>query len=148
MATIIEEIPIVSEEAQPEEAQPVTEPVDVEEETPAPAPKKRGRPVGAKNKAKVVAAPKAVKPKPKKKAQPPPPSDDEEEESEEEYQPPRRKARARAAPREEEYEEAAPLDPRLVAAEMLSMLSQRNVDRTAAKRQKYASWFQPNRAVY
>ena len=151
--TTIEEIPIdVSEEAQPDEqTEPVTEPM--EEEPTEPAPKKRGRPPGSRNrvaKPKVVAAkPKAAKPK--KKAQPPPPSDDEEEEDyeEEEYEPPpRRKARARAPPQEEYEEEPAPLDPRLVAAEMLSMLSQRNVDRNAAKRQKYASWFPTNRAVY
>ena len=150
MATTIEEIPIVSEEAQPDEVEPVTEEAHVEEEVTAPAPKKRGRPAGAKNKPKpkiVAAPPKAAKPK--KKA-PPPPSESEEEEEEEEYEPPpRRKTRARAAPPQEEYEEEpAPMDARLVAAEMLSMLSQRNVDRNAAKRQKYASWFPTNRAVY
>ena len=140
MATI-EEIPIVSEEAQPDEqADPLTDEVPVEEQEPtAPAPKRRGRPAGAKNKAK----PKVVAAKPKKKA-PPPPSESESEE--EEYEPPRRKTRSRA-PVQEEYEEEPPLDPRQVAAEMLSMLSQRNVDRNAAKRQKYASWF-PNRAMY
>ena len=84
--------------------------------------------------------------KPKKKG-PPPPSDDEEEEEEEEYEPPpRRKTRSRA-PVQEEYEEEPQLDPRQVAAEMISLLSQRNVDRNAAKRQKHASWF-PNHAVY
>ena len=139
MATIIEEIPIVSEEAQPDEVDPVTEDAPVEEE-PAPGPKRRGRPAGAKNKAK----PKVVAAKPKKKA-PPPPSESESEE--EEYEPPpRRKTRSRA-PVQEEYEEEPPLDPRQVAAEMLTMLSQRNVDRNQAKRQKYASWF-PNRAMY
>jgi len=139
MATIIEEIPIVSEEAQPDEVDPLTDEVPAEEE-PTPAPKRRGRPAGAKNKAK----PKVVAAKPKKKA-PPPPSESESEE--EEYEPPpRRKTRSRA-PVQEEYEEEPQLDPRQVAAEMLSMLSQRNVDRNVAKRQKYASWF-PNRAVY
>ena len=140
MATIIEEIPIVSEEAQPDEqADPLTDEVPVEEQEPT-APKKRGRPAGAKNKPK----PKIMASKPKKKA-PPPPSESESEE--EEYEPPpRRKTRSRA-PVQEEYEEEPPLDPRQVAAEMLTMLSQRNVDRNQAKRQKYASWF-PNRAMY
>ena len=140
MATIIEEIPIVSEEAQPDEVDPLTDEVPVEEEPIAP--KKRGRPAGAKNKPK----PKIMASKPKKKA-PPPPSESESEE--EEYEPPPRKheRKTRAAPREESEEEEPVLDPRQVAAEMLSMLSQRNVDRNAAKRQKYASWF-PNHAVY
>ena len=140
MATI-EEIPIVSEEAQPDEVDPVTEEVPVEEEPTAPAPKKRGRPAGAKNKAK----PKIVG-RPKKKTPEPPPSDDSEEESDEEPPPPPpRRTRSRAAPAPE-YEEEV-VDARSVAAEMLQMLSQRNVNRNQAKRQKYASWF-PNHAVY
>ena len=127
MATI-EEIPIVSEEAQPDEVDPVTEEVPVEEEPTAPAPKKRGRPAGAKNKAK----PKIVA-RPKKKAPPPPPSDDEEEESDEEPPPPPRRTRSRAAPAPE-YEEEEIVDARSVAAEMLQMLSQRHVDRNHAKK--------------
>ena len=142
MATI-EEIPILSEEAQPDEVDPVTEEAPVEEEPTAPAPKKRGRPAGAKNKAK----PKIVA-RPKKKAPPPPPSDDEEEESDEEEPPPPPPRRTRSrAPQQEEYEEEPPMDARSVATEMLQLLSQRHVDRNQAKRQKYASWF-PNRAVY
>ena len=61
MATI-QEIPIDSEEAQPEETEIAERLLSVEEEeepAPAPAPKKRGRPAGAKNKAK----PKIVAPK-------------------------------------------------------------------------------------
>ena len=147
MATIIEEIPVdISEEAQPEEVDPVTDEAPVEEEPIAP--KKRGRPAGAKNKArpKVIAAPEAAKTK--RKAPPPPPSEDEEE-SEEETPPtpiPMRR-RARVPPPQEEYEEEPPMDPRLVAAEMLQMLSQRHAGRTQAKKAKYASWF-PNNAVY
>ena len=147
MATIIEEIPIdISEEAQPEEVDPVTDEAPVEEEPIAP--KKRGRPQGSRNrpKPKVVAAPKAAKPK--RKAPPPPPSEDEDESEEEEPPTPipmRRRARAPAT--QEEYEEEPPMDPRLVAAEMLQMLSQRHAGRTQAKKAKYASWF-PNNAVY
>jgi hypothetical protein len=147
MATIIEEIPIdISEEAQPEEVDPVTDEAPVEEEPTAPAPKKRGRPIGAKNrpKPKIVAAPKAAKPK--RKAPPPPPSEDEEESGEEEPPTPIPMRRTRSSI-PEEYEHAPPLDPRLVAAEMLQMLSQRNAGRTQAKRAKYASWF-PNPPVY
>ena len=143
MATI-QEIPIdISEEAQPEEVDPVTDEAPVEEEPIAPTPKKRGRPAGAKNKPKVVAAPKAAKPK--RKAPPPPPSEDEEESEEEEPPTPTPLRRTRSsAPQEYEH---APVDARQVAAEMLQMLSQRNADRHQAKRAKYASWF-PNPPVY
>ncbi len=143
MATIIEEIAIdLNEEAQSEEVDPVTAEAPAEEPT-APAPKKRGRPAGAKNKPKIVAAPKAAKPK--KKAPPPPPSEDEEEEEEEEPPTPTPLRRTRSsAPQEYEH---APMDARQVAAEMLQMLSQRNADRHQAKKAKYASWF-PNNAVY
>ena len=42
-------MPIVSEEAQPDEVDPVTDEAPVEEQEPtAPAPKRRGRPTGAK----------------------------------------------------------------------------------------------------
>ena len=144
MATI-HEIPIdISEEAQPEEVDPVTDEAPVEEEPTAPAPKKRGRPAGAKNKPKVVVVTKAAKPK--KKALPPPPSEDEEESEEEEPPTPTPLRRTRSsAP--QEYEHPPPLDARHVAAEMLQMLSQRNANRHQAKRAKYASWF-PNTAVY
>jgi hypothetical protein len=109
------------------------------------APRKRGRPAGAKNKPKpkIVAAPKAAKPK--RKAPPPPPSEDEEESEEEEPPTPTPLRRTRSsAPQEYEH---APVDARHVAAEMLQMLSQRNANRHQAKRAKYASWF-PNTAVY
>ena len=142
MATI-EEIPIVLEEAQPDEVDPVTDEAPVEEEPTAPAPKKRGRPAGAKNKPKVVVVPKAAKPK--KKALPPPPSEDEDESEEEEPPTPIPIRRTRSSI-PEEYEHA-PVDARHVAAEMLQMLSQRNANRHQAKRAKYASWF-PNTAVY
>ncbi len=146
MATIIEEIAIdISEEAQSEEVDPVTDEAPVEEEPIAPTPKKRGRPAGAKNKPKpkVIAAPKAAKPK--RKAPPPPPSEDENESEEEEPPTPIPMRRTRSSI-PEEYEHA-PVDARHVAAEMLQMLSQRNSDRHQAKRAKYASWF-PNNAVY
>ena len=140
----IEEIPIdVSEEAQPESEEAQVEELlqTIEEE--APAPKRRGRPPGAKNRAK----PKVVA-KRKPRAPPPPPSEYEEESEEEEEPPPPpiRRARSRAAPTE--YEEEEVFDARTVAAEMLQMLSRRNADKHHAKRAKYASWFPTNRAVY
>jgi hypothetical protein len=143
--TTIEEIPIdVSEEALPEPDAVVEEPLSPIEEEEAPAPKKRGRPAGAKNRAK----PKVVA-KRKPRAPPPPPSEDEEEEDDEPDTPriPLRRTHSRAsAPSQREYEEEV-LDARSVAAEMLQMLSRRNADKHHAKRAKYASWF-PNNAVY
>ena len=143
---MIEEIAIdVSEEAQPEPEEAQVEPLQTIEEE-APAPKKRGRPPGAKNKAKV----KVVVAKRKPRAPPPPPSDYEESEEEEEVPPPPpiRRTRSRAAPPPEYEEEEEVFDARTVAAEMLQMLSRRNADKHHAKRAKYASWFPTNRAVY
>ena len=145
---MIEEIAIdVSEEALPEPAV-VEEPLSpIEEEEEAPAPKRRGRPPGAKNRAK----PKVVVAKRKPRAPPPPPSEDEDEEDEDDEpdapRVPLRRTHSRAsAPSQREYEEEV-LDARSVAAEMLQMLSRRNADKHQAKRNKYASWF-PNNAVY
>ena len=149
--TTIEEIPIdVSEEALPEPDAVVEEPLSPIEEEEAPAPKKRGRPPGAKNKAK--AKPKVVVAKRKPRAPPPPPSEDEDEEDEDDEpdapRVPLRRTHSRAsAPSQREYEEDV-VDARSVAAEMLQMLSQRNVNRNQAKRNKYASWFPTNHAVY
>ena len=144
--TTIEEIEIVSEEALPEPAV-VEEPLSPIEEEEAPAPKKRGRPPGSRNRAK----PKVVVAKRKPRAPPPPPSEDEDEEEEDDEpdapRVPLRRTHSRAsAPSQREYEEDV-VDARSVAAEMLQMLSQRNVNRNQAKRNKYASWF-PNNAVY
>ena len=137
---MIEEIPIdISEEAAPE-PDAIDEPLStIEEEA---APKKRGRPPGAKNitKLKVVTAK-----TPKKKAPPPPPS--EYEDSEEEYEPPPQIRRTHSRASAPEYEEDEIVDARSVATEMLQMLSQRNTNRIQAKRNKYASWF-PNNGGY
>ena len=144
---MIEEIPIdVSEEIQPEPV--VDEPLPTIEEDDMPAPKKRGRPPGARNRAK----PKVVVVAKRKPRAPPPPPSEEEEEEDEDDEPdtpriPLRRTHSRAsAPSQREYEEEV-LDARSVAAEMLQMLSRRNADKHQAKRNKYASWF-PNNAVY
>ena len=49
MATI-EEIPIVSEEAQPDDVNPMSDEAPMEEEPTTPAPKKHGGPAGAGDK--------------------------------------------------------------------------------------------------
>ena len=89
----------------------------------APAPKKRGRPKGAVNK------------KPKPKARPPTPESDEETPD-----PPPVRRRNDPTPREDSV--SPPPDTRAIAAEVLHLLSNRHVERTNAKREKYRSWFQ------
>ena len=97
------------------------------------APKKRGRPAGALNKAK--AAPKPPKPKPapapapktkakKKRYVPPSPSSSEDEEP--------RAVRG----------QAPEVDRRTLAAEVLGLLQDQRVSRGMARRQHYATWFQ------
>ena len=125
--TEIEEVPISDA--------PIAE--AVEETSPEPvevAPKKRGRPKGSANKPKAVAK---AKPKraPKRQLTP--------VESEEESPPPApRKRRARVEEMSQNSVSPEPLTTRDIAAEVLHLLSNRHVERNAAKRLKYASWFQ------
>ena len=119
----------------PDLAEPVTdvtEPATVQ-------PKRRGRPAGAKNKAKPApapvapaqrapraAAPPAAKPKAKRRVVVP-----SSDESSEEDQP---APRASRAPPE--------LDRRALAADVLGLLQEQRMSRTVAKRNHYASWFE------
>ena len=127
---MIEEIPINSDvneinseinteavEAEPDEAEPT------------PAPKKRGRPFGAKSKAQPKA--KAPKAEAKKKQQ----RVVEESESEEEVVVKKRTRRPEAP-------EARIPTTQDVAFEVMQLLSNRHVDQAAQRRAKYASWFQ------
>ncbi len=127
MSSLIEEIPINSEETQinAEETPTNAEEIQINAEE-TPAPKKRGRPVGAKSKAKakVKKAPVII----------------DSEESEEEPPPPKKKKR-RPADDIEEYHPPLPTS-RDVAMEVSGMLSDRNTQRTNQRRAKYASWFQ------
>ena len=122
----IEEIPLDAVEAP--EAVPEVEDIQVME----PAPKKRGRPPGVKNKAKAPPppAPKA-KPKANRKAYVPPSPD---ETSEEDTPPPRARRPARHTPE--------PLDRRALAADVLGVLQEQRMSRGVARRNHYASWFQ------
>ena len=147
MAENIQEVPIDAESA-PVQEEPVVE-VPAE-----PAPKKRGRPPGAKNKpkaaAKAEARPAPAKepspPKRKPRKAPPPESESEEEE------PPPKSAkrgsgaaqrRARSVPEAPSQDSVSPeMDTRAIAAEVLHLLSNRHVERAAQKREKYRSWFQ------
>jgi hypothetical protein len=121
--TEIVEIPIA--DANAEEAPAPPEIVE-----PAPQAKKRGRPKGSKNKKEET----PVVPKARKKIKiVSPPS-----ESEEEQPSPKRRRVAAPQPTPPVYE---PPDTRAIAAEVLTMLANRHVDRSAAKREKYRTWF-------
>ena len=134
--TEIQEIPLDVEPLPDiaESATDVPEPVTVE-------PKRRGRPAGAKNKAKAApasiaptpaqrapraAAPPAEKPKAKRRVVVP-----SSDESSEEDQP---APRASRAPPE--------LDRRALAADVLGLLQEQRMNRHVAKRNHYASWFE------
>ena len=132
--TEIQEIPLDAEPL-PDIAEPVA---DVSEAVVV-EPKRRGRPAGAKNKAKAAPAPvaptqraprAAPKPaaKPKAKRRVVVPSSDE---SSEEDQPAPRASRA-----------APELDRRALAADVLGILQEQRMNRTVAKRNHYASWFE------
>ena len=120
----IEEIPIESADI-PENIQE-----DIQEETPNPEniPKKgRGRPSGSLNKPKPAPKVKAkVKAKVKVKAKPQEYIYEESESDEEE-------------PR---YQQPVTLDKRALASEVLDILQQQRYQRTNAKRNHYASWFE------
>jgi len=104
-----------------------------------PAPKKRGRPAGAKNKPKPASVTPAPKPKPNAKQKKQVTKIEYEEytesEEEEETPPPRRRvSRGRA-----EY--PAELDRHALASEVLGILQQQRYQQTNARRSHYASWF-------
>ena len=125
MADIIE-IPLETEEFT-ENTQEITE--NTEEK---PAPKKRGRPPGAKNRAKAPPPPPPT-PKPKAKKKKPVEYEEYEESEEEETPPPRRRAR---------QEQPVELDRNALASEVLGILQQQRYQRTSARRSHYASWFE------
>ena len=92
-------------------------------------PKKgRGRPAGAKNKPKP-----APKPKAKPKAKKPVEYEEYTESEEEEAPPPRRRAR---------QEQPVELDRNALASEVLGILQQQRYQRTSARRNHYAGWFE------
>ena len=129
---MIEEIPINSDvnEINPINSEINAEPVEAEpdEAEPTPAPKKRGRPFGAKSKAQ----PKAPKAEAKKKQQ----RVVEESESEEEIVVKKKTRKPAPEP------EARIPTTQDVAFEVMQLLSNRHVDQAAQRRAKYASWFQ------
>ena len=96
----------------------------------APAPKRKGRPAGAKNKAKapVVKPPVITVKAPVKKVKP--------------IEPKKRKRVVVSSSSESEEEIAPVIDRHALAADMLQILSQQRNTKANAKRAHYASWFQ------
>ena len=128
----IEEIPIdtgapeVEEEAEPIEQSPEPE----ETLSPEPVPKRRGRPPGAKNRAKAKPSPQPVIKRTRSRRPPTPETTDE---SSEEEPPPRRVRR--------QVVQEDPNPMRTMAAEMLQLMQHQTMNRQAARANKYASWF-------
>ena len=99
-----------------------------------PAPKKKGRPAGAKNEAKApvvkapVLEPVIVAKAPVKKVKP--------------VEPKKRKRVVVSSSSESEEEIAPVIDRHALAADMLQILSQQRHTKATAKRAHYATWFQ------
>ncbi len=127
----IQEIPIEAEDIS-ENTQEMLTSIPENCEEIQPAPKKRGRPAGAKNKA-------APKPKPKAKKRKPVEYEEYEEESEEEEIPRRRVSRGRV---EQPSSGERELDRHALASEVLGILQEQRYQRTSARRNHYASWFE------
>ena len=128
--TTIEEIPLDNQETAQDIPENVEETQDIQEETVAepPAPKKKGRPPGAKNKPKPKAPPpKAAPPKPKPKKKPVVEEEEYEESEEEEYEPRRR---------------VPEIDRHALASEVLGLLQQQRYNQATRKANHYRSWFQ------
>ncbi len=132
----IEEIPLEPQESteNAQEKQPTIEEHPEETLEDKLAPKKRGRPVGAKNKPKPPAA--KAKAKPKAKAAPQYESDSEEDEA-----PPPALAGAKAPRPRGRVAQPQELDRHALASEVLNILQQQRYDRTNARRSHYAAWF-------
>ena len=134
MATI-EEIPLDTQETAQDIPENVEETQDIQEETVAepPAPKKKGRPPGAKNKPKEPKAPPPTpkaKPAPKPKPRPkkkPVVEEEEYESEEEEYEPRRRVPK---------------IDRHQLASEVLGLLQQQRYNAATRKANHYRSCFQ------
>ncbi len=125
----IVEVPINSDEI-PEIIQPEPEPEP--EPIPKQKPRPKGRPKGALGKKKTNKIPVNDVPQKKKNAKVITPSESEEDE----VTPPRERKQQQPVP--QAYE--AP-DTAAIAAQVLHLLSNQHLDRSAAKREKYRSWF-------
>ena len=152
VAQVIEEIPIEAQDIPEnthwgEDIQETTEEIQEHINSTDDIPKKgRGRPAGAKNKPKPKPAPAAAKPKAKSKAKKPIEYEESESE-EEEAPPPRRRGRQVSGIQPpltltHEREREVEFDRHALAADVLGILQQQRYQRTTAKRNHYASWFE------
>ena len=131
---MIEEVPIVDEPTVE-----ATEPELVPE--PEVAKRGRGRPPGAKGKAKPAKAAKAAKPPPTPESEPDEPPTPK---------PKKKKAAPKKRPVSSDSEEEAPRkrrrveppDTQCIALEVMQLLSDHHAHRATARRNKYAGWFQ------
>ena len=143
---MIEEIPINPEET--EEPQGTVEPPEtVDPPADVPAPKKRGRPVGAKGKPKAKRAEPAPAPEPEPEPEPEPgpgpaPKRTAPKKAASKKVAPKKKPVVQSSDSEEETEKRAGTDARAVAFEVMQLLSNQHASRVVARRQKYAGWFQ------
>ena len=112
----------------------IPEEVEEEPEVVVAAPKKRGRPAGALNKAKPASKP----PKPPKPAPAPAPKTKAKKKR---YVPPSPSSSEDEAPRAVRGQ-TPEVDRRTLAAEVLGLLQDQRVSRGMARRQHYATWFQ------
>ena len=124
----IQEIPLAAETAQENSPENIVETPETQEIIPEPAAKKRGRPPGSRNRPKAAPEP---APKPKARAKEKRRVVHVEESSSEEEEP---QPRSRGG--------VVALDRSTLAAEVLNLLQAQHVDRAAARRARYASWFQ------
>ncbi len=135
---MIEEIPI--EENAPREISPeeiASEIPEPEAQIPKPKPKAKGRPKGSLGKKKKEQGDDVPQKIQKQKAKPQPPSESEEEEP----QPKKKRKVVQREPSPDSRSVYEPPDTRVIAAEVLQLLSNRHLDRSTAKREKYRSWF-------
>ena len=131
---MIEEVPIVDESiVEATEPEVVPEPEVVK--------RGRGRPPGAKGKAKPAKAAKAAKPPPTPESEPDKPPTPK---------PKKKKAAPKKRPVSSDSEEEAPRkrrrveppDTQSIALEVMQLLSDHHAHRATARRNKYAGWFQ------
>ena len=136
---MIEEVPINPEETVEPQVS-VEQPETVEPPADVPAPKKRGRPVGAKGKPKVKQPEPAPEPEPEPEPAPEPAPKPKKTAPKKAV--PKKKPVVQSSDSEEETEKRAGTDARAVAFEVMQLLSNQHASRVAARRQKYAGWFQ------
>ena len=133
----IQEIPLdnteemINTEEIPEEIQETTEIIEEIPEEIQPAPKKRGRPAGAKNKPKPKPKVQVKKAKPVAKRKEVQYEDYSYSEEEEDYEPPGRRSM---------YAQQPVYDSHSIASEVLTILQSQRHNAKNARRSQYAQW--------